>query len=314
MHALQMICKIKYLLSSLSRLIESKPFEFVIGRKKRSFSVHAEAIAVQSNALNSLINGRMLEGQKRSATLEDVDQGTFIRFCQFAYTGDYAVPVFETKEEATTTSEVEVERERYPNPSPDTLDQPIEISPAEAEPEPVAWGYSPSKVSKMAKKPFREVRLRQSFENSKHPLPASQEQLSRECTPRPNNSPAEDYTTVFLGHASLYVFAEKYGVDSLKALTLHKIHKTLLTFTLYHTRIGDIVELVSYAYSPENTPEHEGRIDELRALVTHYVASEIDTIGKSELFLSLLEEGGSFVRDFWMKVKERFMWANWGIT
>ncbi len=151
----------------------------------------------------------------------------------------------------------------------------------------------------------KKVLLRQSFDNKVYSLPESQQQLTHECTPRPNSSPEEDYTTVFLGHASLYVFSEKYGVESLRALTLKKLHNTLVTFTLYPARIGDIVKLISYTYSSEHTPDHEDRVDDLRALVIHYVACEVDTIAESELFLSLLEEGGPFVRDFWRKVKER---------
>ncbi len=303
------------------RLIESKPFEFVVGTEKKSFSVHAEAIGKQSNALNALINNRMKEGQSRSATFDDVDEATFIRFCQFAYTGDYAVPIFDVMvEEASITSEAEAASDRDTRSSRDSRDETIEeaaVSPDSPFKEiyvvaPDGWGgfrrirtHSPE--TNPVKLPSTKIQLRQSFEDIEYPAPESQQQSVDECTPRPNKSREEDYTTVLLGHANLYVLAEKYGVDSLKALTLDKIHKTLLMFTLYHARIGDIVKLINCAYSPENTPDHEGRVDELRALVTHYVACEIDTIGESELFLSLLEEGGPFVRDFWMKVKERFM-------
>ena len=284
---------------------------------KKPFSVHTEAIAQQSKVLNALINGRMIEAQKRSATLEDVDEGTFIRFCQFAYTGDYAVPLpsFNHVEEAPTTCEV---RSKHGSVSPELVEQApeysaehaagevtreaIDLAPAEPDDD---WGMfsSPRKV----KKPSRKIRLKRSFEDNIYPLPESQEQFSHECAPRPNSSAEEDYTSVFLGYASLYVFADKYGVESLRALTLNKLHKTLLTFTLYHARVGDVIKLVSFAYSSENTPDHEYIVDELRALVTHYVACEVDTIAESELFLSLLEEGGPFVRDFWMKVKKRIM-------
>lgn len=41
--------------------------------------------------------------------------------------------------------------------------------------------------------------------------------------PCPNVSSAEDCTSVFLGHSQLYVFAEKWGLESLEALVLHKL-------------------------------------------------------------------------------------------
>lgn len=257
------------------------------------------------------MNGHMTEAQTRSATVEDVDEKTFVRFCQFAYTGDYGVPSFETVENAIITSEVVVASNGQACPSPDIVDQDYPAEPQIEELPDDQWSnFGGLKSRKKLKRVIKvetppKIRLRQSFEDSKFPPPESQQQAFHECNPRPNTSPEEDYTNVFLGHASLYVFAEKYGVEPLKVLALNKLHATLSTFTLYRARISDIVNLISYAYSTENTPDHEDRVDELRALVTHYAACEVDTIAESELFLSLLEEGGPFVRDFWRKVKER---------
>ena len=293
----------------LDRIIESKIFEVTVGREKKPIHVHTEAIAQQSGALNALINGHMMEAQTKSATLEDVDEETFVRFCQFAYTGDYAVPGFLTEEKSDTASDVQVASDGQARSDSNIADPVPEPAPVE-EPTPVeeialeavvddwgAWGKP-----KKPKKPSKKVRLRQSFEERAYPLPESQKRYLKECTPRVNGSPDEDYTNVFLGHARLYIFAEKWGVDSLKALTLNKLHRTLLTFNLYRGRIGDIIKLVNYAYS-EDMPDH----DDLRPLVTHYVACEIDTIEASELFLCLLEDGGPFVRDFWCKVRERIV-------
>lgn len=36
-----------------------------------------------------MINGPMLEASKGVAILEDVDEDTFARYCQWAYDGDY---------------------------------------------------------------------------------------------------------------------------------------------------------------------------------------------------------------------------------
>ncbi len=112
---------------------------------------------------------------------------------------------------------------------------------------------------------------------------------------------------MFLAHARLYVFADKYGIESLKHLSLHKLHKTLITFTLYKARIRDVIELARYAYSDDHTPEYEDGVDELRALVSQYITCEIDTIGQSKEFISLLEEGGAFVRDFWVLVRKNLL-------
>lgn len=107
----------------------------------------------------------------------------------------------------------------------------------------------------------------------------------------------EDYTPVFLAHARLYTFADKYGITTLKVLCLQKLHQTLVKFTLYTARIGDILELARYAFSSDNTPDRKDGVDDLRKVVFKYMVSELDTIRKSEDFISLLEEGGPFASD-----------------
>lgn len=68
----------------------------------------------------------------------------------------------------------------------------------------------------------------------------------------PNESSAEDYTPLYLGHARLYVLAEKWGVSSVKSLVLHKLNATLHGYTPYEVRYDNVVELIRYTY--ENTP------------------------------------------------------------
>jgi len=98
-----------------------------------------------------------------------------------------------------------------------------------------------------------------------------------------------------------------YGVDALKTLVLHKIHETLLKFTLYAGRIGDIIKLVKFAYSDDNTMDIKGTPDKLRAMMVHYIMSEIDSFSRTREFLELLKDGGTFVKDFWMKVKDEMI-------
>lgn len=108
---------------------------------------------------------------------------------------------------------------------------------------------------------------------------------------------------MFLAHARLYVFADKYGIEPLESLSLHKLHATLKSFTLYRARVGDILKLVRYAY--ENGPGYKS--NKLRALVSEYIACEIDTIGGTKRFFALMEEGGLFVRDFWKLVQKNLL-------
>ena len=109
----------------------------------------------------------------------------------------------------------------------------------------------------------------------------------------------EDYTNVFLCHARVYVLAEKYDIKELCALALHKLQQTLEVFHVYAKRVRDIVNLVRYSYSNENTRDNEvGQdIDGLRKLIVHYVACVFETVASDDSFLVLMEEGGPFIRD-----------------
>jgi hypothetical protein len=72
------------------RIFNSHLFTFLVGEAAEPVVVHAAAIAEQSNALDKLINGGMAESRGRSARISDVSKKDFVRFCQFAYSGDYS--------------------------------------------------------------------------------------------------------------------------------------------------------------------------------------------------------------------------------
>ena len=72
--------------------IGSHPFRFLIGPDKKTFYVHTELVAQHSSALSALVSGRMAEAKESCAILEDVDEGTFVRFVEYMYTNDYSVP------------------------------------------------------------------------------------------------------------------------------------------------------------------------------------------------------------------------------
>ena len=55
-------------------------------------TIHGDLVAHHSKPLGKLINGEMKEAKEGSAWLEDIDEDTFTRFGQYAYTLDYPVP------------------------------------------------------------------------------------------------------------------------------------------------------------------------------------------------------------------------------
>ena len=123
--------------------------------------------------------------------------------------------------------------------------------------------------------------------------------LDKRCNalpPRANKLSSEDYTEVFLSHARMYVFADKYDIQPLKMSAIRRLHQTLKVFKLYPARVADITSLIKYTYS--NTKDSDNEPDQMRALLIHYVGSEMDILVKSEELKKLIEEGGPFVGDF----------------
>jgi hypothetical protein len=89
------------------------------------------------------------------------------------------------------------------------------------------------KIEKTIKESPLAGKLRQSLDDKLYGVETIRIVFTARCEVRQNSSPTEDYTTVFLGHAQLYVFAEKWSIEDLKTLALFKLHKTLILFTLY---------------------------------------------------------------------------------
>ncbi|KFY94697.1 hypothetical protein V498_03766 [Pseudogymnoascus sp. VKM F-4517 (FW-2822)] len=305
-------------MAALSEGVFTSPqFTFGIGENNVKVTVHAAAIAKQSQALDRLINGPMEEAQTGIARFEDVHEDTFVRVCQFAYTGDYETPVFiqrpksglpDTPSSMSSPPNVhanepgEIVEEPEPEPAepepaePEPAEpEPAEPELAELEPEFGVWSSFGAKRQKKPKKSSKSRVLRDSFDKKDFDVETPRLGAKYRCEVRQNSSAEEDYTSVFLGHAHLYVFADKWGIEVLKTLSLHKLHKTLLTFTLYAERLSDVVELVRYTYA--HTPDLAHEMDDLRSLVMEYLTCEVTYLIHSPEFDPLVEEGGTFARD-----------------
>lgn len=195
--------------------------------------------------------------------LKYVDEGTFLRFSQWAYEGFYVTAGFNTVDVA----------------SPKAAPPPKRLAPEILEEEEaIEWsGFTAAKKPKKGKKAERYSRsiepgdyhvatkcvklaLKEGFCRLRYPLT---ENAHISSSLRANPGPAEDCIEVFLSHARIYVFAEKYDIQPLKALAIHQLHKSLAAFTLYKNRIGDIVALLRYSYA--NTADLENGTEQLRA-------------------------------------------------
>lgn len=245
----------------------------------------------------------MAEAQKGFATLDDVDTGTFVRFIEWAYKGYY------TTAELSTVNLPTVVEEPSTSWGPTAVEEGLTTWDQQTEAADRNWG----KVGKKSKwknggfgsEPSIVHNAREDLAQSFY----SRRPVERKNTiglppPRQNQSPSENYSDVFLSHARLYVFAEKYDIQPLKLLALDELHAILVVFTLYPDRTGDIVDLLRYVYTHTDEPR-EG-IEDMRTLMTHYVGYQMDTLmGDQDLKDFMIEDGGPLLGDFISMVGRR---------
>lgn len=258
--------------------------------------MHSHAIAATSDPFRALVNGNLVEAAERSAVIRDVQADDFLRFIEYAYRRDYTIPPCtpEVLNEASPDST----KIRGPNTGKVAL-----LPQAKPGTRPGMRFGEESKRSAT-----NSHRLRAEFRNLSYAvdgLPNSE--LIKQSTPCGNDNADQDFTGILLAHARMYTLAETYMVHPLKTLALHKLHLTLCDFELCDRRTKDIVELCRYAYKNGHDRSEDGTLDRLRALVVEYMAIEICTIQVHEQFLSLIEEGGEFVSDFWVKVARNML-------
>ncbi|KAF1838836.1 hypothetical protein BDW02DRAFT_564687 [Decorospora gaudefroyi] len=237
----------------------------------------------------------MRESETGSVEYADMEPDDFSRYVEYAYRYDYTVPSCglddrvtkeEVLEEEARLAEERLETARLEEAIPET---------------PVL--FSSKSQKRKAKMLSASITPRTNFVR-RNSVTRNEPKASMldNFEPQGNNSPEQDFTLVFLAHARLYTFAYMRLIDPLKRLALHKLHKTLLGFQLYKRRIGDVIELARYAYGTGEDRKEDGTIEDLRKLVMEYMACAVSTFGKHDDFVSLLEEGGEFVGDFWRTV------------
>ncbi|KAF2092510.1 hypothetical protein NA57DRAFT_82226 [Rhizodiscina lignyota] len=322
-------------------IFTSELFTFILGAERKTITVHSKAIARLAPSLDKLINGPLREAQEKVVRWDDIEVGDFVRFCQFAYAGDYTPPEPRvyisvrqdthkfSQDDGKKPVDTEIQNEADYDPVPpsapsclfDDTPPPAEYEVAEESPPAgneiwAGWNHGQSMTKKeqrrlqklgwervsQPKTESKISKLRAEFRSKMFPESRTWNALNNLYQTVANTDPKQDFTPVFVGHARLYVLGNKYGIDNLSSMALHKLHKTLGLFDLFEARIPDVIELVRYIY--ENTLDSD---DELRVLVMDYITSEIDSIGRHAEFRSLLKEGGDFVVDFWDKIQRHLL-------
>ncbi|KAH7403908.1 hypothetical protein BKA64DRAFT_573398, partial [Cadophora sp. MPI-SDFR-AT-0126] len=317
-------------------ILNSRLFKFVVGETEdgsaSEFSVHEDAIAQLSTPLRILVKSSP-EAQVGSVRWKDVSKATFERFVQFAYTGNYSIPetekrsavkeengsilnypmpvkkhkkkkpskaAIERSERESKEAALKAEKEAVlePDPLPETKPE-LETKPEETqETETQLPETSPKAIPPNGEdKPSDQYKLTANFKSLSYPVLASLDNYEGTCEPSSVFEKDHSYSNVFLSHASLYRLGDVQLVDSLKALALFKLHKTLCTFELDNENIGDITDLARYAYTGEGK-EGDEVIGGLRNLVCQYMAIHAVELSTDAKFMNLLAGGGQIVKDF----------------
>ncbi|KAI2621173.1 hypothetical protein GGR54DRAFT_91300 [Hypoxylon sp. NC1633] len=259
----------------------SKPFRFRVGPEKKEFMMHAELVAGMSKPLQALVKGDWEEGKTGLAEMPELDVGTFVQFCEYAYTGDYkpAPPEVKIGDSFDQTPE-----------SPEPLPYDAEPPPPEESEEPVGyeqedpWGSVLRPKKKKGQNKNVATILWQQFQAG-----VGQEPDGR-AKEYPNTDASADYSEVLLSHARLYAFADCYAIDALAGLCVRKLHRMLKVFDLHGgARVPDVAQLIDYTY--KNTANREGRPDALRALLATYAACKIEDLWPNVYFQDVLESG-----------------------
>lgn len=121
--------------------------------------------------------------------------------------------------------------------------------------------------------------------------------------PPQNNDQREDFTPIFLCHARLYKFSERYDVPGLMQLTLHRLRATLSSYKFHQERAVDVVELIRYTYT-HTMFYGDGSFDRLRKMVLDYAVCYVAQLEKEDAFRELVREGGQFAGDMLSRMVE----------
>ncbi|KAI1450636.1 hypothetical protein F5Y02DRAFT_120111 [Annulohypoxylon stygium] len=264
----------------------SKPFRFLVGPDKKEFFMHAELIARMSEPLSAMVNGEWKERSEGVIELPETDEETFVRFCEFSYTGDYKA----AEPPAPPKSEKE---DGVPLPLLDSNYYPSKKKKKKAPDARIAhseeWGAIQPCSPPPTLLPRRDSMWNEFTNNISGGLDESlKDSLSK--------SPSVSCSEVLLCHAHLYVFADCYAIIYLMRLSHRKLLRALGSFDLHsggkldQVRVADVVQLIDFLF--RNTRSN----DDIRDLLATYMACKLEDLWSNTYFRDVLESTGEVSR------------------
>ncbi|OQV10722.1 BTB/POZ domain-containing protein [Cladophialophora immunda] len=295
----------------LSESLSSTTFQFLVGLERKAFNVHSSLAVKLSPVFAALINGNMAESVERRAVLDDIDEKTFLRFCEFAYKGDFSVPPPETVADRELLSPLQsgTSCDNLGSSHSKSFSTGVEkvsdssagegpTTPTDGLRQALHHNHHKRAWTHQISRPISWLRWCRIHQNSKvhstdtqakapvisyHPDPGSK--LAMDWTkfrsaasdwngpifhPYRNSTPSESLMETLLSLAKLYVFADRYVIESLRSLVLYKMRRTLVSLKLFPQRVSEVFLLVQYVY------DHTREGDDLRLLLTQFAACMIN--------------------------------------
>ncbi|KAK2606059.1 hypothetical protein QQS21_003577 [Conoideocrella luteorostrata] len=275
----------------------SKPFRFIIGPRGREFTIHSAVVVGQSPCLERLVNAPMREGIEGSVKWESIEEETFMCFWHYAYTGEYRICEEPTVTDVNIEGKIsELNRTRLLARLAENSTETRTKSNFES-----IWNKTEDDsrpIGKIKKKKGTKE-LQQDSPYSPPPKPHSRQELSwakfmslrrvghnlHANHPADNTQSGESGVEHLLCHAKVYVFAECYGITQLMILSYNKLHQSLANLRAHTTASTSFVDLVRFCY--------EGLVpDDLKELIAHFAACEVEKLWQDEEFQGLLDMHG----------------------
>ena len=308
-----------------------------MGHDESEFYIHRALLSRLSAPLGDLVNDRTKASLEGCVTWEDVDEGVFLRFAQFAYTGTYMGFAPAEKDDPAGCSEgvpdnavkvVEKPQDsigprQSPFPDPSKIVQPINITDTFKLPYSLASykmtadrmhglfckynGYKPSAACDCGaggdggpstkKRKFVSAFMEKQSDLAE----ASDVDVWQNIWQTKQASPRESFEHVFIGHAGIWILADRYAISSLMDLACSYLVHELSQWTISASAfVPEFAISVRYVYS---------RTDpgcQLRLVVAQFAACVVEDVSGLEGWSALFNETPGFGADLVYQMTNRF--------
>ena len=287
-----------------------------------------------SKPLDRLLNGKMQEAVEGRVVWDDLDEGTFVRFIHWAYTGSYDTPepdmhdatIVGGETELLTNEATAAEMNQFhcidsiaaPPASPPFEPNCLQCGRSLRQPNlnpcmdcgatfPNLCGRChlygnnskcPGCSTKVVgEQQSKRISLAKRFTYDMIPVPSDDI-----ASPRRNETPFEDYGQIFLAHARLYTLADKYDIPKLGELAYRRLWATLSGFTLYPSRGNHVIHLILYTFGAFSESARDNKMCKMLAL---YAACMFEDLVKCDAFEDLIDQSPIFSHQMMKLIAER---------